>query len=81
MKLQAKVTKGGKLSIPSKFRKSLNIKDGTNVIFSTENGEIKITPINLALEKARLILKKHVSKDISLSDELIKERREEARNE
>lgn len=81
MKMQAKVTKGGKLSIPSKVRKVLNIKDGTNVLCSAENGVITITPINLALEKARLILRKHVSKDISLLDELISERREEAKNE
>jgi AbrB family looped-hinge helix DNA binding protein len=81
MKLKSKVTKGGKLSIPSKFRKNLNIKDGTDVIFSIENGEMKITPVNLVLERARSILKKHVNNDVSLVDELIRERRKEAEDE
>jgi AbrB family looped-hinge helix DNA binding protein len=81
MKLKSKVSKGGKLSIPAKYKKTLNIKDGSEVIFSIKDGEMTITPINLALERARKTLRKYVHEDTHLVDELIKERRKEAENE
>lgn len=78
---RSKITKGGKISIPSACKKYLNLKDGEELIFETKDGAVLIYPISFALEKARKIINKYHDFNTSLVDKLIAERRKEAENE
>lgn len=70
----------GRIVIPSQFRKALDIGPGEVLVARVEDGR-------LVLEKREQIIARlrntfsAVPKDVSLVDELIAERREEARRE
>lgn len=81
MLARARISKGGKISIPSSCRKYLNIKDGEEIIFNLKEGEVVIYPVKLALQKARRIVNKYHNPNESLVEKLIEERRIEANNE
>ena len=82
MLARAKVAKGGKISIPSACRKYLNLKDGEEIIFSiNNNNDVVISPMHIALEKARKLISKYHDPNKSLVDELINQRKIEAKNE
>jgi AbrB family looped-hinge helix DNA binding protein len=78
---KAKIVKGGKISIPSIYRKSLNIKDGDEIVFSLHENELTLTPIKASLKKIRDMINKYHPINESLVDKLITERKIEANNE
>jgi len=78
---KAKLVKGGKISIPSVYRKSLNLKVGDEIIFNIHNNELTLTPIKASLQKARDIVNKYHSSEESMIDKLFAERKVEAANE
>jgi AbrB family looped-hinge helix DNA binding protein len=78
---KAKIVKGGKISIPSIYRKSLNIKEGDEIVFNLHNNELILTPIKASLKKVRDMINKYHPTNESLTDKLIAERRIEAKNE
>ncbi|MBS0185640.1 MAG: AbrB/MazE/SpoVT family DNA-binding domain-containing protein [Proteobacteria bacterium] len=77
---KAKITKGGKISIPAVYRKYFNFKDGSEVIFSIKNNQVIISPLSATLENIRKLINKYHDKNESLVDRLIAERRQEAQN-
>jgi len=81
MLAKAKITKGGKISIPSIYRKYFNLKDGSEVVFRVKNNQVTISPLSSTLENTRKIINKYHDKNESLADKLIAERRLEAQNE
>lgn len=81
MLCKAKVVKGGKISIPSIYRKSLNIKEGDEIVFNLHNEELTLSPIKASLKKVRELINKYHPSEESLVDRLITERRIEAKNE
>ena len=81
MSVKAKITKGGKISIPSIYRKYFNLKDGAEVIFSVKDNQMTISPLSSTLENTRKLINKYHNTHDSLVDKLIAERRLEAQNE
>lgn len=81
MLAKARITKGGKISIPSIYRKYFNLKDGAEVIFSVKDNQVTISPLSAALENTRKLINRYHNTDDSLVDKLIAERRIEAQNE
>ncbi len=78
---KAKIVKGGKISIPSIYRKSLNLKEGDEIVFNLLNDELTLTPVKASLKKVRDMVNKYHQANESLVDKLILERRAEAKNE
>ncbi len=78
---KAKIVKGGKISIPSIYRKSLNLKEGDKIVFNLLNDELTLTPVKASLKKVRDMVNKYHQANESLVDKLILERRAEAKNE
>lgn len=70
----------GRLVIPAALRKALHLKQGDRLV-ARQVGE------SLVLERREVVIKRlqglfaHIPKDVSLVDELIAERREEAARE
>ena len=68
---------GGRVVIPSKYRKTLGIKPGDELVLLLEEGEIRIVTARHAILQAQALVRRYVPKGRSLSKELIQERREE----
>lgn len=75
METRVRVSKDGKLVIPTSFRKALGVKIGDFVVLRLKNNELRITTLQHRLAEAQRLLREHVKPGISLADELIAERR------
>ena len=79
--MKTTIDKGGRLVIPSVYRKALGIKPGDAVMLILEDGQLKIITRHQALAQAQALVRKYIPAGRSLSEELIQERREEAARE
>ena len=78
---RVRIIEGGKLVIPAAMRRELGISAGDTVLIDIDHGELRVRSINKALENARAILRRYVPEGVSLSEELIADRRAEAEHE
>lgn len=69
----------GRVVIPAAFRESLGLKDGDVLFARLENGEIVLLTPKAAMLRAQAIVRRFVPENVSLVDELIEDRRREAR--
>ncbi len=72
------ITEGGRLVIPSAIRKELNIKVGEEVIMKVESGELHIFTYKNAIKQAQALVRRYNKKNVSLTDKLLKERKEDS---
>lgn len=77
---EVQISAQGRLVIPAALRKALNLKPGDRLIARKE-GESLVLERREAIEKRLWDMFSHIPKDVSLVDELIAERRAEARRE
>jgi AbrB family looped-hinge helix DNA binding protein len=76
-----KVSAGGRVVIPAEFRKALGIKTGDEVLVHMEDGSLRLMTKEASRQWARDAVKQLVPPGVSLADELIRDRREEAARE
>lgn len=76
-----RVNENGRVVIPAAFRRALGINVGDELILRVEDDELRITTLKRRLERAQRLVRKYIKPGVSLSDELIAERRREARRE
>lgn len=76
-----RVGAAGRLVLPHRFRKSLGVKPGDEVVAVLEEGRVVIMSREQAWKSAQEIVRRYVPKGLSLADELIAERRREAARE
>lgn len=69
----------GQIAIPGAVREAAGLKPGREVLLWAENGEVRISTAARSIRRAQEIVRKYVPEGISLSDELIAERRRESR--
>jgi len=81
MEFRTRISKNGRLILPAKFRKALEIKPGDEIVLRLENGSIRLIPLQQAVSQAQKIVKQYLGQETSLSDVLIQARRAEARDE
>lgn len=79
--VRLRINENGRVVIPAAFRKELGIKPGDEVILRLHDGELRISSLRSRLERARRHVRKYVKPDVSLVDDLIAARREEAKRE
>jgi AbrB family looped-hinge helix DNA binding protein len=72
------IGENGRIVIPAAYRKALGIKPGDEVQLVLEDGEIRMLSQRQAIVRAQNLLRSYVPNGRNLSEELIKERREEA---
>ena len=76
--MKTTIGKDGRLVIPAAYRKALGLKPGDKVLLTLEDGEIRIVGMRQAVARAQTLLRRYIPVSRGLSEELIKERREEA---
>ena len=78
---RVKIIEGGKLVIPAAMRRELGIATGDTVVVDVTDGEQRVRTLSAAIARAQAILRRHVPEGVSLADELIADRRQEADHE
>ena len=78
---RVKIIEGGKLVIPAAMRRELGIATGDTVVVDVTDGELRVRTLPAAIARAQAILRRHVPEGVSLADELIADRRQEADHE
>ena len=79
--LKTRVDAAGRLLIPVKVRRALNIRPRDSVYMALKGQLLEISTLDNAIDEAQSIVRKYVAQDRSLVDELIAERRMEAKQE
>ncbi|KAF3889122.1 MULTISPECIES: AbrB/MazE/SpoVT family DNA-binding domain-containing protein [Nostocales] len=79
--IKTKISEGGRIVIPSEYRKQLGLEVGDEVTIALVNGEVRIFTLEQAIKRAQEIVRRYVPEGRSLSDELIAERRQESGGE
>lgn len=75
--MKTTIREGGRLVIPAAYRKALGLKPGDTVLLVLDDDEIRVVSARKAVARAQALVRRYVSKDRSLSSELIRERQEE----
>ena len=79
--IRTRVSENGRVVIPAAFRKALGIEIGDEVVLRIHDDELRITTRQQRIQRARQRARKYLPKGVSLSKELLAERREAARHE
>ena len=72
-----RISEGGRVVVPSAFRKALGLKPGDPVIVVLDDGEVRLLTPRRAIRRAQEIVRQYVPKECSLVDQLIEERKAE----
>lgn len=75
---KTKISEGGRLVIPATYRKRLGIKPGDHVFLVLDEGELRVLTPHRAIQRAQALVRRYVPRGKRLSDELIRDRRQEA---
>jgi bifunctional DNA-binding transcriptional regulator/antitoxin component of YhaV-PrlF toxin-antitoxin module len=77
----SKVQDGGRLVVPVELRRELGLQTGTDVILDVVNGALRVRTMEQVIKDVQARVRKYVPEGVSLVDELIADRRAEARAE
>lgn len=79
---QARIESDGKIQLPPQVLEKLDFETGQDVELEVEK---KVLHVSLSrkerVKRAQSLIKKYVSAEISMADELIEDRRREAKND
>lgn len=78
---RGRLVSGGRLQLPAEMRKALSLGDGDTVLLEMVDGEIHVRPLRDAVSRVQARLREYIPADVSLSDELIADRRAESDSE
>lgn len=70
----------GRIVVPAELRRELDLDEGSTMTATTEGGRLILEPRSVVLERVRRRFSK-VPRSKGLADELVSDRREEARRE
>lgn len=73
--------RSGRLNLPAEHRRALGLSEGDEVLVGVEGNAIRIQTREAALDRVQQMVREKLGEGRMLSEELIAERREEARRE
>ena len=76
-----KINANGRIVIPAAIRRQMGIKPGESVLMDVEDGVLRMESHRARIRRVQESLRHLIPPERCLSDELIAERREEARKE
>lgn len=76
-----RLVSGGRLQLPSDIRRELGLADGDQVMMRVVDGELHVRPRRDVLKRIQAMLRPYAPADGSVADELIADRRAEARRD
>ena len=75
------IGKGGRINIPAEHRRALGLSDGDEVVVGIEGGALRIESRDDAIRRVQRMVRERFGEGRRLSEELIADRREEAKAE
>ena len=78
---RTRLTEGGRIVIPARYRKALDIKPGDELIVQLDEGELPVYSRAEALKRLQDQVTRAVPEGVSLVEELLRERKREAARE
>lgn len=79
--VKVKLGQNGNIVLPASIRDALSLKEGDTLWLSLEEGEIRLADSHAITKRIQAMVRKFVPEGVSLVDELIAERRREAKRE
>ncbi len=76
-----RVAAGGRIVIPAEVRRQLGMEVGSEIVLAIENDHATLTSARSSRRRARERVRRYVAPDARLSDELLAERRREAKRD
>ncbi len=77
--LRSRINANGRVVIPSEMRRQMGLSPGDSVVMSVQDGVLTMESLQARVRRVQQSLRRLIDPDRRLSDELIAERREEAR--
>ena len=71
----------GRVVVPAPIRRQLGIEEGTELMARVEGDGLLLEPRSAAIDRLQALVRAAVPAEVSLVDELIAERRAEARHD
>lgn len=81
LEFKTKLGQNGRLLIPAECRQAMNLAVNDEIIILVEDGEATFFTLEHAVKRAQTIMKKYMKKGEKLSEQLIENRRKEAKHE
>jgi AbrB family looped-hinge helix DNA binding protein len=79
--VKVKLGPDGRIVIPAELRQALNLKDGDSLMAEVADGEIHLLTTAAEVRRDQALVRRYVPEGVSLVDELIAERRQDAERE
>ena len=79
--ISVRVDKLGRILLPASVRKEAGFAPDTRLVVRVHEGRVELMTVAGAVRMAQALVRRHVKAGTSLADELIRERRSEARRE
>lgn len=76
-----RVGKGGRVVVPSEYRRVLGLEPGEEVIVTLEEDHVRIQRPDQAIRGAQELVRRYVGSGVRLAEELLADRRDEARRD
>lgn len=76
-KTTVRIGSHGRLVIPVEYRRALGVDEGDELIVRLEDGELRLTTRELAVARARALVRRYVPEGADLAGELLAERRDD----
>lgn len=76
-----RVDKLGRILLPASVRKAAGLEPNTRLVVRVQDGRVELMTAAGAVRMAQAIVRRHVRAGTGLADQLIRERRAEARRE
>jgi bifunctional DNA-binding transcriptional regulator/antitoxin component of YhaV-PrlF toxin-antitoxin module len=73
-----RIEAGGRLTIPRALLEDLDLSEGDPVVLEVEEGELRLLSQKRVIAEIQALVRQYVPEGVSLTDELIAERRREA---
>ena len=78
---QTRINQNGRIVIPFRVRRAMGIEPGDAVVLTLEDGVLRVEPQRARIRRIQDELKQFAKLGSMASDEVVKERHEEARDE
>jgi AbrB family looped-hinge helix DNA binding protein len=81
LRTSVRVAEGGRIVIPAEVRERLGLEVGTELVMTVENDRATIMNAKAARRRARERVRRFIAPAVSLSEELLAERKKESERE
>jgi AbrB family looped-hinge helix DNA binding protein len=79
--VRVRLNESGRVLIPAEVRRELGMKAGDQLVLEVKDREVRLTTLRERIARVQAEVRRYIPAGVSLSEELIAERREEAKRE